>query len=124
MFAEEISDALEMIAEFGQAVTWKQIPDSMPVDATKPWIVPEPIPIERPVHIVFLPAKRVNQQLIRFLSGGDIQTGNEYGLMGAVDFEPDVKDVVLRGSQEYRIESISVLSPNGEIILYTVRFAV
>ena len=62
------------------------------------------------------------RETIAYLRGTEVPTGSVMGLMGAVNFEPSLKDVVIRDGKELRLENIDVLSPNGKTILYTVVF--
>lgn len=64
------------------------------------------------------------RETIAYLRGTEVQNGSVMGYMGAVNFEPSLKDVVIRDGKELRLENIDVLSPNGQTILYTVVFKV
>lgn len=114
--------AQRLIREKGQSVTWRQLTDGAPADATKPWKPSASVPVNNTVNILFLPIDRVNQRLIQALRGTEVPIGSLQGLMGAVSFVPHVKDVVIRGGKEMPIVSIDPLAPNGEAILYTIEF--
>ena len=49
-------------------------------------------------------------------------TGKFIGLMGNVPFTPKVSDVVTRNGDKLDIDSIDLLSPNGQKVLYTIIF--
>lgn len=126
VFDDDIATALELIEENGQLVKWRQLSNNDTDDETdKPWktdteaVTP---PTDFDVHICFLPIDRVGAQSLRYLAGTEVAVGSMYGLMGAVDFEPSIKDVVIRDGKELAISSIDLLSPNGQKILYTVVF--
>lgn len=119
-YSEEIADAKELIAESGQEVIWRKLPHSV---GNQPWRLVSLAAIDYKVNIVFVNRKKENVELLR--SNGDgVQIGSSYGLMGAVDFEPNIKDVVIRDGKEYRITSIDIIQPSGEPILYNIDFDV
>ncbi len=120
-FDAQIETAKRLIAKNGQLVTWRS-KNAEILNPNAPFIPSNGIDVDRGVKIVFLPPNRVNQQFLQFLSGTEIQGGSVYGLMGAVDFTPVLKDVVIRSGETLRIKSIDPLAPNGQIILYTVQF--
>ncbi len=61
--------------------------------------------------------------LVGYLKGTEVVTGSTKALMASVSFTPSIQDVVVRSSGEtLRIKSIDPLSPNGQIILYTIEF--
>lgn len=123
VYDDDIASALQMIAESGALVTWRQVVASPPVDPSKPWKPVQPETFnDVDVHIVFLPLSRVGNESKRKAKDGETESGNEQGLMGAVAFEPSTKDVVIRAGRELRILNISKLAPNGEAILYTIEF--
>jgi hypothetical protein len=57
-------------------------------------------------------------EFFRYLKGTDIPIGSMIGLMGAVNFEPKLSDIIIRPNDELKIKSISPLAPNGDIIFY------
>lgn len=117
-----IATAQRLIAKKGMSVTWEQQTNGTPTDPGKPWRPSGAAPTEKTVNIVFLPYNRENQQFLSMLAGTEVPKGNEYGLMGAVDFEPNLKDTVVRGTQRLGIETIDRLAPNGQVVLYTIGF--
>ena len=122
-FDAQIKTALRLIAKNGQAAKWRIVRDGAPVDSSQPWKPTQPAtPVEHDVTICFLPINKEMRETIAYLRGTEVPTGSVMGYMGAVDFEPSSKDVVIRDGVEMRIENIDVLSPNGQIILYTAVF--
>lgn len=121
-FDRAIATAKRLIAKNGQAVTWRVIDDPTPTDPNKPWEPGPATPDDKDVTICFLPIDRQTQETFTFLKGVEVPTGSVMGLMGQVNFEPNLKDVVIRDGKELRIASLDVLSPNGQKILYTVVF--
>lgn len=117
-----IATAQRLIAKKGMSVTWEQRANGEPADPDKPWRPAAAEPTNKTVSIVFLPYNRENQKFLSLLAGTEVPRGEEYGLMGAVDFEPTLKDTVLRGSQRLGVETIDVLAPSGQPILYTIGF--
>jgi hypothetical protein len=122
VFDRQIATAKRLIEKNGQVVQW-HVPTPGAADPATPWKPTIGTDVSHDVRIVFLPASRVNYELIRALGNApDIVGGKSYGLMAAVDFVPSKLHYVMRDGVEYRIEYIDPLAPNGEIILYTVGF--
>jgi len=110
--------ARQQIAKKGQLVTWRQIEDGMPLDPTKPWIVAESEVLEYQVSIVFLPDTRFNFQGSKFHPTTEVPTGFGVALMGAQEFIPKIKDVIIRNGVEMVVRNLRTLSPAGESLLY------
>lgn len=122
VYDRAIATAQRIIAQKGQAVTWESRENGDPVDADKPWRSGATEKTDHTVNIVFLPYNRQNYEFLRMIAGTEIPAGKMYGLMGAVDFSPALKDTVLRGSERLGVTAIDVLAPNGDPILYTIGF--
>ncbi len=122
VYDRQIANAKRQIAAKGQSVTWRVLRDGAPSDPSKPWKPSAGAPDNKTVKIVFLPFTTSNNQLIRYLKGTEVTEGGLTGLMGAVDFEPKAKDVVIRDGKELVVKSIDPLAPNGEVVLYTLEF--
>lgn len=118
-FDRQIETALRLIKKNGQAVKWRVIDDPAPVDPNKPWEPGAATPVDEDVRICFLP---MDAKTFVFMKATEVPKGSVVGLMGNVPFEPNIKDVVIRDANELRIESIDLLAPNGQKILYTVVF--
>ena len=122
-FDKAIALSTKLIAKNGQAVTWRVIQDGAPLDPAQPWKPTEQAaPVDHPVTIAFLPLSGDMRKTITRLRGTEVPINSTMGLMAAVDFNPTAKDVVIRDGQEWRIEYIDLLAPNGQKILYTVAF--
>ena len=120
-FDRQVQTALKLIAKNGQAVKWRVVRDGAPVDSSQPWKPTQPAtPVEHDVTICFLTVDKDTYETLSYTAGGEVPMGAVMGLMGAVNFEPSLKDVVIRDGKELRLENIDVLSPNGQTILYTV----
>lgn len=118
VYLRQIETAKRLIKAKGQKVVWRQ---TVITENDKSWRPKESVIVNHDVDIVFLPRDRVDTQAIRANSDSVI-IGNVYGLMGAVDFEPNAKDIVIRDGKECRIFAIDVLAPDGTPILYTIDF--
>jgi len=122
-YDRQISSATKLIAKNGQLVKWRIVRDAAPVDTAQPWKPTEQAaPVDHPVTIAFLPLSGDMRKTITRLRGTEVPINSTMGLMAAVDFNPTAKDVVIRDGQEWRIEYIDLLAPNGQKILYTVAF--
>lgn len=122
-FDSQIATAQRLIKENGQLVSWKQQSVAI-ADDTKPWNSSRANEVSYPVYIVFLsPRSNGLLNVFQLLKGTDITTGGNRGLMGAVTgFTPQITDKVIRDGVTYAINSIDVLAPNGQTILYKIEF--
>lgn len=123
-FDRQVATAQRLIKKNGQLVQWKAIRNGAPVDSSQPWkpTQSDDPPVTQGVYIAFFPIDKDTQRTYQALPGAEQPIKNEYGLMGAVDFEPNWKDVVIRNGVEYRIDKFDTLAPNGQNILYTIFF--
>lgn len=121
-FDRQIATAQRLIRQKGQAVKWRVITNGAPSDPLKPWKPTQSPTVDYAVSICFLPINKETQRTLMLQAKSEVPTSNLMGLMGAVPFAPDMKDVVLRDGKELRIEAIDTLAPNGQPILYTVYF--
>ncbi len=121
-FDRQIATAQRLIKKNGQLVTWRPIENGDPANPDKPWRPSLKASKDNSVYICFLPITREGAETFTFLSGSLVPDGSICGLMGAVDFEPNLKDVVIRNGVEFRMETLDILAPNGQAILYTMRF--
>lgn len=122
-FDAQVKTALRLIEKNGQGVTWRIVRDEAPVDASKPWKpTNDATPVEKNVTICFLTVDRMTFETLSFMDNGEVPQGAVMGYMGAVDFAPSLKDVVIRDGKELRIHYIDELKPNGQTILYKMVF--
>lgn len=121
-FDRQIETAIRLIKKNGQKVIWRQT--AKPSDTLEPWKQQDAASIDKDAIICFLPVDKETREFLTYIRGTDVPMGSELGLMGAVDFEPSIEDVVLRDGKTYRIKHIDLLSPNGQKILYTIEFAI
>lgn len=129
VYDRQIATAARLIAAKGQLCTWREpgAPTGSPAAPTAG------APTDYPVHIVFL-SNAKNEGLAGLLSMfpdlPDVPTGGMRGLMPAVPFTPSLLGRVARAAtftgpilNLMDEKGIDVLAPNGEIILYYLRFA-
>ena len=122
-FDRQVQTAKKLIAKNGQLVKWRIVRDAAPVDTAQPWKPTNPAtPVEHDVTICFLPITKEMRETIAYLRGTEVPTGYVMGYMGAVNFEPSLKDVVIRDGKELRLFNVEELNPNGQTILYTMVF--
>ena len=122
-FDRQVKTALKLIAKNGQAVKWRIVRDGAPVDSSQPWKPTQPAtPVEHDVTICFLTVNKDTYETLSYMAGGEVPMGAVMGLMGAVNFEPSLKDVVIRDGKELRLFNLEELNPNGQTILYTMVF--
>lgn len=122
-FDRQIQTAKRLIAKNGRAVKWRVVRDAAPADPSQPWKPTNPAtPVEHDVTICFLTVDKDTYETLSYMAGGEVPMGAVMGLMGAVNFEPSLKDVVIRDGKELRLFNIEELNPNGQTILYTMVF--
>ena len=122
-FDRQVQTAKKLIAKNGQLVKWRVVRDGAPVDSSQPWKPTQPAtPVEHDVTICFLTVDKDTYETLSYMAGGEVPMGAVMGLMGAVNFEPSLKDVVIRDGKELRLFNVEELNPNGQTILYTMVF--
>lgn len=127
-YERQIASAKRLIAKRGQVVSWR-IRTEGTVDAGevagatkwRPKVVTPSTPDDRLVSIVFLPITKEKYESLSAM-GVELSTGAQMGYMGAVDFQPSQKDAVLRAGVLMPIETIDVIAPNGDPVLYEIVF--
>ncbi len=127
-YDSQIATAQRIIAAKGEACVWTPAVPGEAASSDTPWITPpdtvDPIVTYTGVPIAFFPLSRQFSQLLHYLKGSEVKVGSLYGLMPAVAFTPDLQDIVTRtDGTKLGITAIDPLSPNGEVILYTIEFA-
>lgn len=126
-YDRQIATAKRLIAQKGRKVVWRKHAPGVLPDAAKPWEPGSDTTTDYPVTIVFLPEGLQTRAFMQTVLGTDIVAGFDYGLMAAVSFAPTIKDEVYdeAGAELLRtVQSVDPLAPNGDIILYTLRFGV
>ena len=119
-FDRQIATAKRLIAKNGQDVYWRVVRNVENV--SEPWKPSATDTEDIPVKICFLPDTKEQRETVRYIAETEVAAGSVIGLMGQVDFEPSSKDVVIRDGVECRIKTVNILSPNGQIVLYTIEF--
>ncbi|MGH8711235.1 MAG: hypothetical protein ACREVA_07955 [Burkholderiales bacterium] len=122
IYDTQIATAKRLIKQKGQIVNWLSIEHGMPDNVTKPWKPSEEIFICYLVNIVFFPIGLAFTEFLHYLKNSEISSSSEQGYMGQVNFEPKLKDIIIRNNEELVISSIDRIAPNGEIILYIIGF--
>lgn len=127
VFDRQIATAKRLIGKNGRTCVWRSLDDAPPPDANKPWKKGAETSADNTVKVLFLPDTRTQLAFLQTMTDEPINIGDDYGLMAAVDFMPTTRAEVydeagttlLRG-----LKSVTPLAPNGEIVLYTLRFTV
>lgn len=114
--------ALKLIKKDGQAVTWYK--NNEVANGTQPWKTTAGSDVAYPVTMVFLtPGGKIGNSEIRLDPGTSVPEGAPRALMGQVPFTPQMNDRVKRGSEWLMIKDVDIVAPNGEIVLYKIRYA-
>lgn len=117
-FDTAIATAKRLIEKFGETSTHRRHEDGSPPDPNQPWNPGTETEVDTPVSAVWLnyDQKRVDGQLIKIGDQEVLIPGSD--LSAAPDPETDL---MLRASgEQWSIQSVDVLSPNGQRILYTL----
>lgn len=125
-YDRQIATAKRLITAKGRACTWTQYDDGTPVDADMPWKPGDAASASYSVPIVFLPTSQ-NLAFLRALGVTDLPAGDDYGLMPSVPFTPTARAEVYDSTGTVllrKVNSVNLLAPNGDSILYTVYFGV
>lgn len=122
VYARQIASTLKKIKAKGQAVTW--VKNNAVTNNSQPWKTTNPgNPPSFPVNIAFFPPGGVLSESMQHLDKGtSVDQGGPRGIMGAVPFTPALNDKVLRGTEWLQVKDIDTVAPNGEVILYKLRF--
>lgn len=120
-FDRAIATALRLIAKNGQKVVWRVLDDAT-ADPATPWLPGQAAPANKDVMICFLPVDKQTLETFSFRKATEVPKGAYLGLMGNVPFDPNIKDIVMRDGKQLNIDSIDLLSPNGQKVLYTIIF--
>ena len=124
VYARQTANALRTLKAKGENCVWASFTEPTP-NTEQPWLQTPGIAIDYPdTAIAFFPLTRLGSESVVYLNGMEVIAGSDYGLMGAVGFTPKLTDTVLRNDGT-RLTPISIerLAPNGEVILYTIKFA-
>lgn len=125
VYDRQIALALRLIAAKGETVTWRKYVDGMGGTDANPAAATND---DHTVKVVFLPSKlNALGTFLSMVGGTEVPSGALTGLMGQVNFTPELADVVVRASGEVLSipdeSGIEALDPNGEgVILYKLRF--
>jgi len=123
VYDRQIASAIRQISAKGQSVTWRKHINGAPLDPEKPWNGSALTTEEHIVSILFLPLNLQTKKFADYMSNSSIHMGGEGGFMAAVDFEPSIKDEVVRDGKTLTIENFDLIAPNGDPILYILEFA-
>lgn len=123
VYTRQIATAIRMIKAKGQLCVW--VKQNEVISSTQPWKASYPgNPTTYPVRIVFFPPGGVLSEEMQHLEKGtSVDQGSPRALMASVPFTPEMNDKVLRGNEWLDLKGIDIVAPNGEVILYKLRFA-
>ncbi len=113
-----ISTAKRLITKKGAMITWRQV-INVP-NPSKPWETIQQT-IDHTVPMVILPLDYQGREFLRTLNN-DVPVGDDYGLIPAVEFDPAVSDTVIAHGKTYQVNTVNLIAPNGQKVLYTVTF--
>lgn len=109
--------ALRLITKYGEKIRYFNVKNGVAVDG-KDWNKTAPTEIEHSLPVVFLPKKSSFEKLFKMMQNGNVQTGNEIAYVPTLNFEPSLKDYMIRSDgSKYRIKVISPIRPNGDAVV-------
>lgn len=120
-----IANALRMIQRKGAACVWRKVIPPINDDPANPGAGTNQ---DFPVRIVFFPNNQIRlASSLSMIAKTEVPSGRVMGYMGAVSFVPQMVDRVI-GTPYGDLglidtNGIDELAPNGQTILYTLRFA-
>lgn len=120
-----IATAERLIAKKGRIVQWSKNPAAEPQPGDQPW---KPKRDDNPaepvdVKIVFFPPGEGSRATLQQITGTEVPTASEYGLMaGSVPFTPEQGDLVERDGVAIAVVGVATLRPATEAVLHTVWF--
>ncbi len=121
-YDRQIASAKRMLKKYGQSITWTSLTDGDPSDSSQPWKVTDADPSDNTAIIAFFEIGSETRKMQMYRAGTEISQGVLMGYMAAQGFTPKIKDVITRDGEQYTVKNIDTLSPNGEVILYTIEF--
>lgn len=118
--AQGLALANDLIAEFGQQVTWTTVQNQEPEDPSQSWIPSGTGTTRFYPTLVFLPSDRkLTKHSLMFMEGGEVPDGYETALMaGNVGFVPKLRDMVTRGNSVVAVQWIDCFNPAGTPLIY------
>ena len=121
-----IATAERMIAKKGRTVDWSKPAVAAPQPGDKPWKPQksdaDPAEPFKP-KIVFFPPGEGSRATLQQITGTEVPTASEYGLMaGSVPFTPEQGDIVMRDGIALAVVGVATLKPAEEAVLHTVWF--
>jgi hypothetical protein len=124
VYDRQIANAKRQIKAKGQAVIWRKLTPNVGEDPANPGAG---TPVDFPVSIAFFPNIQTRLGFTgTMLPNTEVPGGQFYGLMAAVGFVPEQVDtVILPDGTVLGVDDkngLNLLAPNGDPILWTVRF--
>jgi hypothetical protein len=115
VYDRQVASAIRMIKEKGALSVFRSITKS-----SNTYEGDELTYTDYAVNIACVPVDRVDHETQMYREFTDIPVGYTLGYMGAVDFKPTMKDVVVFGGVTYTIRNIIEYNPNGESIAFVL----
>lgn len=120
VYARPIATAQRLIAKFGASCIWtKPAEETVGGDPWRDVRIGPPEPHN--VSIAFFSAKDLgygSTLALAAMAGTEVPAHSQMGLMGAVDFDPELTDTVTFNGDTIDVTKIDKLAPNGDPILY------
>ena len=125
-YQRQAASADRMINKKGATVKFVSVPTVL-VDPNKPWEPSSGVAVETNLKMVFLSPSssgdsQLGKELLQFMQGTEVVTGQIRGYMGALGITPKISDKVIRDSKTLIIKAVDTLKPADIAILHIVEF--
>ncbi len=127
-FDSAIALAKRLIDKNGQDADLRTFVAGPPPDPTKPWEPGANVPSDQTVRAVFLPLGKPGTRLVEeiYEDGTLVRIGDLSVLIASTDKDGnpvnmDVGGIIYRSADPWKIQASSPLSPNGQLIMFSLQ---
>lgn len=127
-FDSAIALAKRLIDKNGQDADLRTFVAGPPPDANKPWEPGVNVPSDQTVRAVFLPLGKPGTRLVEnvYADGTLVREGDLFVLIASTDksgnpVDVDIGGIIYRSSEPWKIQASSPLSPNGQLIMFSLQ---
>lgn len=121
---EFIEVAIEIIDDFVEEpnAVWQSIINDEVAETDEPWNVTRGEPTPHDIRIVFLQDALEDRQLLKYLKGRVVNSGQVNAIMYQQGFDPKLKDVVSWEGRELVVRAIDPIQVIDKPIVYILEF--
>lgn len=121
---EFIEVAIEIIDDFVEEpnAVWLSVSNGEVADTDEPWNVTRGDTEPHDIRIVFLQDALEDRQLLKYLKGRVVNSGQVNAIMYRQGFDPKLKDIVQWQGQQLEVRAIDPVQVIDEPIVYIMEF--